>query len=456
MDTIFTGTLTAADVKRHIPHRFSVPAGAQSVHVELRFAPLKTGEVRNMLTLTLFDATGFRGGGHRGGDRHEVVVSRESATPGYLPGPLPAGKWVAQIDTHMLGPDAPCTYELRVAVEMGNSETPDLVRTSADFSAVVRAALGWYRGDLHTHTYHSDGAWTPDELTAAARARGLDFIALTDHNTISPLAEMASLSNAGLLTMGGMELTTFWGHALCLGTTAWIDWRVDAAGQGMAAIASNVYASDGIFIIAHPRSIGDPRCTGCRWVYPAMMPGPARCVEIWNGPWWSQRGVATVNEEALALWYGWLNEGHRLVATAGSDSHNSDHFARALGFNVIYAEALSQAALLQAIGAGHLYLSSGPALDFRADGNGQSAMMGDLLAAGDATTGLTLKAAWQDAPEGAYLRLIENGQSIEQRDVAPQGTAEWTVPGQDGRWYLVELRGADHSLLAIPNPIYIR
>ncbi|MEZ4662801.1 MAG: hypothetical protein R2911_35070 [Caldilineaceae bacterium] len=38
---------------------------------------------------------------------------------------------------------------------------------------------------------------------------GLDFIALTDHNTVSPLAEMAQLGGDGLLTMGGQELTTF-------------------------------------------------------------------------------------------------------------------------------------------------------------------------------------------------------------------------------------------------------
>ncbi|MEZ4637320.1 MAG: hypothetical protein R2856_20585 [Caldilineaceae bacterium] len=68
------------------------------------------------------------------------------------------------------------------------------------------------------------------DLVAAAGNMGLDFITLTDHNTVSPLGEMAQMGGDGLLTLGGMELTTFWGHAVCLGTSAWIDWRVDSRG----------------------------------------------------------------------------------------------------------------------------------------------------------------------------------------------------------------------------------
>ena len=46
------------------------------------------------------------------------------------------------------------------------------------------------RGDLHTHTVHSDGALTVDELARFAAESGLDFIAVTDHNTISHHREL--------------------------------------------------------------------------------------------------------------------------------------------------------------------------------------------------------------------------------------------------------------------------
>ena len=38
------------------------------------------------------------------------------------------------------------------------------------------------RCDLHTHCVFSDGAYTPRELIAEAKALGL-IVALTDHNT---------------------------------------------------------------------------------------------------------------------------------------------------------------------------------------------------------------------------------------------------------------------------------
>jgi hypothetical protein len=187
------------------------------------------------------------------------------------------------------------------------------------------------------------------------------------------------------------------------------------------------------------------------------MPGTARYVEIWNGPWHSRRGASTVNEEGLALWYGWLNNGYRIVATAGSDSHGSDNYERPLGFSVIHAEELSQPALLRGISAGHLYLSSGPVLQFYAQtDNGDRGMMGDTLSIGASPATLTLFAEWEHAPTGAQLRLIENGEVYAQQRVLANGEAQWTFPVRTGRWYVLELRNADGPMLAVTNPIYLR
>jgi predicted metal-dependent phosphoesterase TrpH len=45
--------------------------------------------------------------------------------------------------------------------------------------------------DLHTHSTHSDGSYTPRELIDFAHKRGLRAIALTDHDVVSGLAEAA-------------------------------------------------------------------------------------------------------------------------------------------------------------------------------------------------------------------------------------------------------------------------
>ncbi|MFN2266748.1 MAG: PHP domain-containing protein, partial [Desulfonatronovibrio sp.] len=43
--------------------------------------------------------------------------------------------------------------------------------------------------DLHTHSTASDGTYTPSELVRHARNKGLQAIALTDHDTTGGLAE---------------------------------------------------------------------------------------------------------------------------------------------------------------------------------------------------------------------------------------------------------------------------
>ena len=95
-------------------------------------------------------------------------------------------------------------------------------------------------------------------------------------------------------------------------------------------------------------------CTGCRWEYPELMPGSAQVVEIWNGRSWDKH-----NEEALALWYSWLNEGYRITASAGTDGHRPAPEGTQIGFNMVYAEALTEAAILAAVRRGRSYLSSG-------------------------------------------------------------------------------------------------
>ena len=47
--------------------------------------------------------------------------------------------------------------------------------------------MNWFAGELHTHTVHSDGEFTVEQLCRAAKERELSLIALTDHNTASGL-----------------------------------------------------------------------------------------------------------------------------------------------------------------------------------------------------------------------------------------------------------------------------
>ncbi len=446
----FEGTLTARDCKHHIPHSFSAPDRSEWIEIHFRFAPERIYQITNLLTLTVFDPNGFRGAGHRDGADHRVRLSATEATPGYVRGPLPAGEWIAQIDTHMIMPGEPVRYWLDI-----NIAEDTRAKTETRFTPPMRAAqslprgAGWYRGDLHAHTHHSDATnRTTAELIRMARAHALDFLFLTDHNTIAGLAEMDARAAAALLTLGGIELTTFWGHALCLGVREWIDWRIHPDTDEMERIANAIYANDQVFIIAHPQAAGDPGCTGCAWRFGKMMPGVARLVEIWNGPWKCDAN----NEQTLTLWYDWLNQGLRLAATAGTDTHGNQDYANMPGFNIVYANALSESAILKSLRAGRLYLSAGPKIEFAAqDTSGTRWMIGDTV-----TQPARFVFSWNDCPANAQIRVIANGRVLNEQAARARGEFAWNMTPEQADWIVVEMRDGKGAMLAITNPIFLQ
>src|SRR3990172_3208827 len=64
---------------------------------------------------------------------------------------------------------------------MGIQESPELV-TIEDI-----------RGDLHMHTVASDGRCTIEEMAAAAKERGYEYIAICDHSKSSTIANGLSI-----------------------------------------------------------------------------------------------------------------------------------------------------------------------------------------------------------------------------------------------------------------------
>lgn len=443
------GTLTARNAKQHLLHPFTVPEGAVHLAVDFACTPVAAQGLDNMLTLTIFDPHGFRGARHRGGSRHTMQISPDTATPGYLSGPLPAGEWIVQIDTHRIIPGAPVHYTLDITLETSAKAVAMCDRpVQANIQRRPARPAGWFRGDLHSHTDHSDAdSRTIADLIAAAQDADLDFLFVTDHNTTSSLVALATVDAGDLLVAGGIELTTFWGHALVLGTRRWIDWRFRPGNGTITQVAADAYAAGQLFIIAHPNAGGDPRCTGCAWRFGEMMPGTARLVEVWNGVWAGESN----NAASLALWYDWLNQGQRIVATVGSDTHSAADYAANPGFAVVYADELSEDALLRAIAAGHLYLSSGPTLTLEAHSqSGTHAMMGDSIEQ-DAMFEVT----WQACPPDAQVSVLANGILISLQDAAGQGTYRWDMALYPANWVTVEIRSATGNLLAVTNPIYL-
>jgi hypothetical protein len=272
-----------------------------------------------VLDLGCLGPNGFRG--WSGGARESFVITREAATPGYLPGELEAGTWQVMIGVHRVPPDG-VRYQLtaeaigslpltaRAGSPTAGSVGAELRRPPAPPAPANRPARRslpasegrrWLAGDLHAHTVHSDGVLTVSELAVLAVERGLDFIAVTDHNTISHHAELpAAARRYGITLLPGQEVTTDGGHAGALGDIGWIDFRrppddwLDATEAG-----------GGLLSINHP--FAGP----VSWVHPMRRRPPL--VEVWHWSWLDLRWTTP-----LGWWQAW---DPTATPVGGSDWH---------------------------------------------------------------------------------------------------------------------------------------
>src|SRR4051794_30706786 len=64
------------------------------------------------------------------------------------------------------------------------------------------------RADLHLHTTHSDGSYTPAQLIDLARRSGLAAVAITDHDTLDGVAPArAAAAGTGVEVVPAVEIT---------------------------------------------------------------------------------------------------------------------------------------------------------------------------------------------------------------------------------------------------------
>ena len=103
--------------------------------------------------------------------------------------------------------------------------------------------------DFHVHSFLGDGALPPWFLVGEARRRGLDAIAITNHNRTWPsrLARWLTRDDAGPIVLVGEEVTARGFHIAAVGVEHPVDWTHSAS----AAIDA-IHAQGGIAIAAHP------------------------------------------------------------------------------------------------------------------------------------------------------------------------------------------------------------
>jgi hypothetical protein len=226
----------------------------------------------------------------------------------------------------------------------------------------------FWRGNIHTHSTRSDGAFDAAEVCRLYREAGYDFLCLSDHFMARfgfPITDTRDRRTNSFTTVIGAEIAApatshgeLW-HILAAGLPD--DFAPPADGEDGVALTRRAHAAGAYIGIAHPQwsglTIEDGR---------AMAPH-AHSVEIYN----HGSAIESVRPDGTYLLDQLLSEGRRLTLYAADDAHfrYPDAFG---GWLMVKAEANEPEALLAAMKRGHSYSSQGPLLHEFAIADGEA------------------------------------------------------------------------------------
>ena len=421
-DYFFDGDAGPDEVGSYLLLDFDVPDGTTRIDVAYSYenagdgsggtsSPL-AGLLDDVIDIGLYDPDGFRGWSGSNKSAFSVALSAEATTPSYVPGPIPVGAWQVELGVGWVNPGHMLHYAVTVSLssdDVGPTfEPPYLV------PIVLSGERRWYKGDLHCHSEHSDGAPMAD-VFEYAHSRGLDFVALTDHNTVSHTLFIPEYQDLypDMLLLYGIEVTTYRGHANALGVASYVDYHGTAPGYDVNAVIDRVHALGGLFSPNHPNQPVIPlhgSYYGWGWGFPETDWSRVDSLEAINGP---SRIAGTIpnplNTLAIRRWDGLQDEGFRVPLRGGSDDHQAGQGSgptySPIGSptTVVYADELSAAGIYDGLRAGRAFVMTegpdGPEVYLSAASDDRSAIVGETIGGDDVRVSARVL-------RGAGMRLV--------------------------------------------------
>lgn len=171
--------------------------------------------------------------------------------------------------------------------------------------------------DMHCHSYYSrDGISSPESLVFQAKKKGLDGIALTDHNTTKGWQRAQKMANElGIFLIQGEEIKIKENNKTIGEILAYfITKEINPQGKTIEEIIKEIKEQNGIAIIAHPYHWKKPFKK--LEAYKNLADG----VEVFNSRSQSRKG------NKMSLDFAKKNN---LSMIAGSDSHTTFEIGRA-------------------------------------------------------------------------------------------------------------------------------
>lgn len=387
-------------------------------------------------------------------------------------------------------------------------------------AAPVARAGQWLAGDLHVHTCYSHDVFcgpldeplqiepsdnpadlaaeevqydtNPDNLQQIyayglpvgarfeeASLRGLDFLAITDHNDVRSVTARGFGAD-GVIGIPGYE-DSIHGHAQVLGEKRLLD-NGDGSAAAINRLEDQLHADGGVFQANHPGYEISAPFSGCadtaglHWQYGyAVQPDT---IEVWN--------PTSPVLDAEAYLECWLNRGAHIGVTGGSDSHWASTVPdQGVGNPTtwVFARRRTARAVLAALRAGRTTVSRYPPgeggapllIEARRAGGTWSSALGETVAPGTA-----MRVVSRSASVAGLVTVRADGQAlVADQPLVPGGEVDFTAPAHGWMRAILHAVGSqgeaapdchhelgqsepasdcayDLSLLALTSPVYVR
>ncbi len=413
----------------YVKHSFAVPENTGCIelgyeYLRFRRENEKNGtkiDEENIIDLGLYGPSGDLWG-WSGSDKKTISISEVSSTAGYRCGQILSGSWTAVFGLYKIKHNV--TVSLRIRCYPKQKQL--------------------LKGDLHMHTVNSDGAYTTAEVISYCKKAGLDFMALTDHNSTVQNTQAASAE--GITVIPGMEYTNYRGHA----NFYFNDYSLQ--NFGFTLLSNNFDEMKKTFLDAKQTdtliSLNHPECDSCPWVF-GYDNFPFDMIEVWNGP------MKDSEIRAINRWQQWLCEGKRIAAVGGSDTHRHE-LARTFGSpaTFVYAKGNSIKDIKRALVQGNSFISispQGPIMNITIKGK----ELGDTVIWEKGLSGVL---RIEGVREGDKIKLINGNNESVEFEAALNGIYTNRFAVENVLFYRIELYRellGKSMLISLSNPVYI-
>jgi hypothetical protein len=372
------------------------------------------------------------------------------------------GRYEAFTDADRTGyarlPFAPGVHRFEVTAGGGFLAAPSRVEVTVDAGRTTRvlvevgplekpAERGWYCVDLHHHSNLADGLVSPEDLVVSQSAAGLDFVYVSDHDSVENHKSIAVLAaKRGLPFFPGIEVSPAWGHFNLYPLPLDRDPKLDPAATTPAEIFARARDLGALVQANHPSTDSNAYLTfHASGQLPVPFDDGFDFLEINGNDLFDEGDERTV----AAAWAYWTR-GVRKPLTGGSDTHDirSGEGDSASGRVRTCAHLDARPTvegLKRALAAGRSYVTLGPML--------YPETLPGLTVKGPESVSIEVVAV-----NGvASVELVADGVSRARQTFADhprRHTARFPFDPMPGAWYAFSVVDAAGNV-AFTNPVWI-